>query len=173
MMSPLGEMFFAHRDDGERIDIDAVVLGEGVTIGGSGDVAVLRFRPLSESYTLGIESARVRDVENGELVAEFMDYSSGENTPLVFRLVGNAPNPFNPVTKIAYHVPHESEVTIRVYDVSGRVVTTLVDGVSEPGRHVAVWNGRNDQGEVVGSGIYFCSMEAPDFHESRKMTLLK
>jgi hypothetical protein len=52
-------------------------------------------------------------------------------------------------------------------------VTTLVDGVSEPGRHVAVWNGTNDQGEAVGSGVYFCSMEAPDFHESRKMTLLK
>ncbi|HYW68757.1 MAG TPA: FlgD immunoglobulin-like domain containing protein, partial [bacterium] len=173
MASPIGEMFFMHRDNGERVDIDAVVLGEGVTIGGSGDVAVLRFRALSGSYALDVESARVRDVENGELVAELVDYSPGEETPLFFRLVGNTPNPFNPMTKIAYHVPHESEVTIRVYDVSGRVVTTLVDGMSEPGRHVAVWNGRNDQGEAVGSGIYFCSMEAPDFHESTKMTLLK
>jgi flagellar hook assembly protein FlgD len=77
------------------------------------------------------------------------------------------------VTKIAYHVPRESEVTIRIYDVSGRVVRTLVDGVVEAGRHAAVWNGRNDAGESVGSGVYFCTMEAPDFHESRKMTLLK
>jgi hypothetical protein len=173
MVSPLGNVFFMHRDEGGRIDLDVVVLGEDVTIGGSGDVAVLTFRALSESYTLEVDDARVRDAGNGELVAKLGDFSSGEELPLRFRLVGNTPNPFNPITKIAYHVPHESEVSIRVYDVAGRIVTTLVDGVSDPGRHVAVWNGTNDHGDAVGSGIYFCSMEAPDFHESRKMTLLK
>jgi parallel beta-helix repeat protein len=173
MVSPLGEMFFMHRADGTGVELDAVVLGTGVTIGGSGDVAVLTFHALSENYTLEVESARLRDVDNTELEAKLGEFASGEELPLVFRLVGNTPNPFNPVTKIAYHVPHESDVTIRVYDVAGRVVTTLVDGVVEPGRHQAVWNGLNDQGETVSSGVYFCTMEAPDFHDNRKMTLLK
>ena len=79
----------------------------------------------------------------------------------------------NPVTTIGYHVPSESQVTIRVYDVTGRHVATLVDRVMEPGRHSVAWSGTNDHGESVGSGIYFCTMEAPDFHDSRKMTLLK
>jgi len=173
MVSPLGEVFFMHRDTGERLEFDVVVLGTGVTIGGSGDVALLTFRSLSESYSLEVESARVRDAGNGELVAKLGELASGEGTPQFFKLVGNTPNPFNPITKIAYNVPRESEVTVRVYDVSGRLVATLVDGVCEAGRHVAVWNGTNDRGESVGSGVYFCTMEAPDFHESRKMTLLK
>ncbi|MCK4510450.1 right-handed parallel beta-helix repeat-containing protein [bacterium] len=173
MVSPLGDVFFMHRADGTGVELDAVVLGTGVTIGGSGEVVVLTFHALSENYTLEVESARLRDVDNTELEAKLGDYGSGDELPLVFRLVGNTPNPFNPVTKIAYHVPHESEVTIRVYDVAGRAVTTLVDGVVDPGRHQTIWNGLNDQGETVGSGVYFCTMEAPDFHESRKMTLLK
>jgi hypothetical protein len=173
MVSPLGDVFFMYRAESARVELDAVVLGTGVSIGGSGDVAVLTFRALSESYALEVESARLRDVDNTDLEVELGELESSGELPLTFRLVGNAPNPFNPVTKIAYHVPHESKVTIRIYDVAGRCVTTLVDGVTEPGRHVAVWNGRNDQGEAVGSGIYFCTMVAPEFHESMKMTLLK
>jgi flagellar hook assembly protein FlgD len=91
----------------------------------------------------------------------------------VFGLCQNVPNPFNPVTEIAYHVPRESEVTIRLYDVAGRVVATLVDGVVKPGRHETVWHGTNGAGEPVGSGVYFCTMEAPGFHSTRKLTLLK
>jgi len=64
-------------------------------------------------------------------------------------------------------------VAIRIYDVSGRLVRTLVDQRVEPGRHEAVWNGRNDRGEPVGSGVYFCTMDADAFHGSHKMTLLK
>ena len=158
MSLPLGDVFFWSGAEEGRVLVDALVLGTDVTIGGCGNVAVLTFRVVGDGYSLEVESARIRNADNVELV---------------FRLVQNAPNPFNPVTKIAYHVPCDSEVTIRVFDVSGRAVRTLVDGVVEPGRHVAVWNGRNDAGESVGSGIYFCTMEAPDFHDSRKMTLLK
>ena len=173
MSSPLADVFFWNGTQESRVLVDALVLGTDVTIGGSGDVAMLTFRMIGEGYSLDMESARIRNADNVELDAKLGGFESGGNTPLVFRLVQNAPNPFNPVTKIAYHVPSESEVTIRVYDVSGRAVRTLVDGVVEPGRHAAVWNGTNDKGESVGSGIYFCTMEAPDFHDRRKMTLLK
>ena len=173
MSLPLADVFFWSGTEEGHVLVDALVLGTDVTIGGSGDVAVLTFRVVGNDYSLEVESARIRNADNVELDAKLGDCASGGEMPLVFRLVQNAPNPFNPVTKVAYHVPRKSEVTIRVYAVSGRVVTTLVDGVVEAGRHAAVWNGRNDAGESVGSGIYFCTMEAPDFHDSRKMTLLK
>jgi hypothetical protein len=128
---------------------------------------------LSESYELEVATARIRSVDNVELDAKLGDYASGGDIPTAFRLVGNSPNPFNPVTSVVYDVPRESEVSIRVYDVSGREVCTLVHGVVEPGVHEVVWDGRNDRGEYVGSGVYFCTMEAGSFHESSKMTLLK
>jgi len=173
MSLPLGDVFFWSGTEEGRVLVDALVLGTDVTIGGSGDVAVLTFRVVGGGYSLDVESARIRNADNAALEAKLGDIESGGEVPLVFRLVQNVPNPFNPVTKIAYHVPRESEVTVRVYDVTGRLVTTLVDGVVEPGRHAAIWNGTNDAGESVGSGVYFCTMEAPDFHDSRKMTLLK
>ncbi len=120
-----------------------------------------------------IESADLRGAKNRPLDADLEGCESRPELPTLCRLVQNVPNPFNPVTKVAYHVPSASRVTIRVFDVTGRLVTTLVDGVVEPGRHAAVWNGTNENGESVGSGVYFCTMETPDFHDSHKMTLLK
>jgi len=173
MSSPLGNVFFWHGCEDGRIQVDLVVLGTDVTAGGSGEVAVLTFAVLSEEYGVEIESADLRGAENQPLDADLESFESTPELLPMFHLLQNVPNPFNPVTKIGYHVPHESEVIIRVYDVAGRVVTMLVDGVVQPGRHQAIWNGLNDQGEAVGSGVYFCTMEAPDFRERRKITLLK
>jgi len=173
MSSPLGDVFFWHGCEDGRIQLDLVVLGTDVTAGGSGEVAVLTFAVLSDDYTVEIESADLRGAENRPLDADLEGFESSPELPMAFRFVQNVPNPFNPVTQIAYHVPYESAVSIRIYDVSGRLVRTLVDRVSEPGRHVAVWDGSTDSGVSVGSGVYFCTMEAPDFHESRKMMLLK
>jgi mannan endo-1,4-beta-mannosidase len=173
MSSPLGDVFFWHGCEDGRIQVDLVVLGTDVTAGGSGEVAVLTFVVLSDEYGVEIESADLRGAENRPLEVDLEGFESSPELPVMFRLVQNVPNPFNPVTKVAYHVPSESRVTIRVFEVTGRLVATLVDGVVEPGRHAAIWNGTNDAGESVGSGVYFCTMEAPDFHDSRKMTLLK
>ncbi|MCK4510158.1 T9SS type A sorting domain-containing protein, partial [bacterium] len=172
MNSPVADMFFWSKATNHSVQVDAAVLGTDVTIGGSGDVAVLTFQVLDETYSVEFTSAKLRGAGNEDLTAE-LEGLSPEGVPVAFKLVQNSPNPFNPVTKVAYHVPSESRVTIRVFDVTGRVVTTLVDGVVEAGRHAVVWNGTNDRGESVGSGIYFCTMETPDFHDSRKMTLLK
>jgi hypothetical protein len=173
MSSPLGDVFFWHGCEDGKVHMDLVVLGTDVTAGGSGEVAVLTFTVLSDDYTVEIESADLRGSGNLPLDADLEGFESSPELPMAFRFVQNVPNPFNPVTQIAYHVPYESAVSIRIYDVSGRLVRTLVDRVSEPGRHVAVWDGSTDSGASVGSGVYFCTMEAPDFHESRKMMLLK
>jgi flagellar hook assembly protein FlgD len=74
---------------------------------------------------------------------------------------------------VAYEVPQSSEVAIRVYDVAGKLVRTLVDGSVEPGRYAVTWDGTSDGGESVGSGVYFCVMDAPSYHATHKMMLLK
>jgi len=84
------------------------------------------------------------------------------------------PNPFNPTTTIRYVVP-EPGATVRldVYDLAGRHVRTLASGATAPGEHVAVWDGRDDAGRVVGSGVYFCRIEIGKYRVERKMVMLK
>ncbi len=173
MSSPLAPVFFWHGSDDSSVQIDLAVLGTDVTVGGSGEVAVMTFRALSDEYTLEFDSADLRGANNEALSASFEGIESRPETPASYRLVGNLPNPFNPMTKVAYQVPHESHVSIRVYDVSGRLVRTLLDNTIDPGHHEVAWDGRNDRGESVGSGVYFCTMEADAFHGSHKMMLLK
>ncbi len=173
MLSPLGRVFFWYGEDAGRALIDMAVLGTDVTLGGSGDVAVLSFRALADEYALDFASVRLRGAENDALAGEYAGIEAKPEVPTVFRLAQNSPNPFNPVTTIEYHVPNESPVSVRVHDVAGRLVRTLVDGPVEAGRHAVVWDGRNDSGEQVGSGVYFCSMEAADYRSARKMVLLK
>jgi Cu/Zn superoxide dismutase len=93
--------------------------------------------------------------------------------PLIGSLGQNYPNPFNPTTEINYRVSERVRVTLRVYDVSGALVTTLVDGVAEPGPASAVWNGRDATGRVAPSGVYFYRLAAGGQVETRKMVLLK
>jgi len=169
MSSPAAKTFLWAGDD----QIDLAILGTGVSIGGSGEVARLTFQTTSDESSVDFASATLRGVENELLDADLEGYDSTGDIPAVFKLAQNAPNPFNPMTTIAFNVPHESRVAIRVYDVTGRVVRTLVDGVTEPGRHAAVWDGRNDQRESCGSGVYFCVMETPEYRGSSKMMLLK
>ncbi len=173
MYSPLAPVFFWSGIGDGTVQVDLAVLGTGMTIGGSGEVAVLTFRPLAGGCSLAFLDAVLRGADNEDLTAELGGLDVKPEVPSVFRLVQNTPNPFNPVTTVAYDVPRDSEVSVRVYDVAGRLVRTLVDGVQDAGAHQIVWDGRSDRGESVGSGIYFCVMEAPGFRDSRKMTLLK
>jgi hypothetical protein len=84
------------------------------------------------------------------------------------------PNPFNPATTISYDLPEPATVSLQVFDVSGRLVRTLVQGETVPsGRHEVVWNGQDETGRSVGSGIYFYRLEAGDFAATRRMSLVK
>jgi len=173
MASPIAETFFWSGTDAGKVQVDLAVLGTGVTIGGSGEVAVLAFRALGSEYALGFDEALLRGVDNEDLTAELEGLESRPEVPTVFRLAQNAPNPFNPRTAVAYEVPQASALTIRVYDVTGRLVRTLVDGTVEPGRYSVEWDGTGTDGQSVGSGVYFCVMETPSYHATHKMMLLK
>jgi hypothetical protein len=103
--------------------------------------------------------------------------TTGSDDPAVpeaFALGQNVPNPFNPSTTIYYDVlDGGGEVSIRIFDVAGRLVRTLVEGHQAAGSKSVTWSGANDHGQSVSSGIYFYRMTAPGFTRTRKMVLLR
>ena len=88
--------------------------------------------------------------------------------PLQFALSNNFPNPFNPATTVEFQVPAFGRVSVKVYDLLGRVVATLVDGERAPGTYKIRWDA-----STMPSGVYFCRMTAGSFVSTRKMVLLK
>jgi hypothetical protein len=88
-------------------------------------------------------------------------------------LAQNEPNPFNPETTIRFTMPASGNVTINIYDAAGRLVRSLVDGVKDAGSHNVTWNGVDNHGSPVSSGVYFYRLTAGKFSETKKMTLLK
>jgi hypothetical protein len=93
--------------------------------------------------------------------------------PAVTRLVGNAPNPFNPRTVIAFDLARDGPVQLDLYDLRGRLVRRLADRVFIAGRHSVAWDGLGDSGEALASGLYFCRLRAGDGAQVHKMTLLR
>jgi hypothetical protein len=88
-------------------------------------------------------------------------------------LLPNAPNPFNPSTQMNLLLETASIVSWRIYNVSGQLVRTIENGRLEAGPHVRAWNGRDDAGRQVPSGVYMAVVDTPDFHESQKLVLIK
>jgi hypothetical protein len=93
--------------------------------------------------------------------------------PSHFELKGNYPNPFNPETIMMFQLPQQTPVTLKVYNILGQVVSTVVDDVLPAGSHSVKWDGTNDQGRDVASGVYFYRIKAGDFESTKKMTLLR
>jgi parallel beta-helix repeat protein len=118
---------------------------------------------------LGDESWYSREVTATPLVA-VPDLAA---VPTALRLEGNYPNPFNPQTNIAYSTPREGRVELDIYDVSGRRIAALVDGVQGPGRHFVLWNGRSEDGEEMASGVYFVRLQFAREVQSRKIVLVR
>ncbi|MFQ6104075.1 MAG: FlgD immunoglobulin-like domain containing protein [Candidatus Glassbacteria bacterium] len=89
----------------------------------------------------------------------------------------NYPNPFNPKTTITFDVPgelgDERQVRLTIYDVRGRKVKALVDSELEPGSHRVVWDGRNDSGQRVTSGVYLYTLRSEAKTYTRKMVMVK
>ena len=93
--------------------------------------------------------------------------------PAVARLNSNYPNPFNPTTTISFEMVQGGAVTIDIYNVKGQKVRSLVDGVYSAGSHSVVWNGQSDNGQNVGSGVYFYQMTSGDYTAVKRMVLMK
>ena len=177
--NPSLPLFFKSIVGESKVSISAAVLGEGLAFTGSGTIATLKFQtrtatPLRAKLT----RADIRDNANSSIIAPISPVGEPETitaqaNPSGYSISQNSPNPFNPDTKIAYGLPAATKVSIRIYNVMGQLVKSLVDEYQPAGTYEAIWNGTNDSGEKVASGIYFYRFETADFQKTVKMTMLK
>ena len=100
-------------------------------------------------------------------------WRDGSARQLRLLLGQNIPNPVSQGTTIHFQLNQTQPVTLRVYDVDGHLVRTLLAGPVQAGRHAVDWSGDNNQGLAVPSGVYFYSIQSNNFIETRRMTLMK
>jgi DNA-binding beta-propeller fold protein YncE len=126
-------------------------------------------------------NAVAKDSETGESEVETSEVAKSE-VVTSYELAQNYPNPFsppergfagNPSTTIRFALPEAVEVRLKIYDVAGQLVQTLVDGVVEAGRHQVIWDGTNQHGVQVASGVYFYQLRAGEFKQVQKMSLVR
>jgi len=141
----------------------------GVSPLSAGNVATIQFKlsdKAARANVVGSAMINENDMENLSSVEV-------KSVPNSFALDQNYPNPFNPTTTIKYQLAKQANVTLRIYSVTGQLVRTIVDGVQQPGYYSVTWNGLNNAGEQVASGVYFYRIEAGSFVSMKKMLLLK
>lgn len=124
--------------------------------------------------TMAFEADEILGEVQNPLVLNARSVWGGGKAPQVFSLAQNRPNPFSMSTGIAYDVPSDgSHVTIRIYDVMGRLVRTLVDRVEAQGKQEVTWDRLSDRGRPVRAGVYFYRMIAPGFDKARRMIVVR
>jgi hypothetical protein len=96
-----------------------------------------------------------------------------QETPDAFELFQNHPNPFNPETEISYDLPNDAHVTLTVFNIVGQKVKTLVDASQTAGHKSLRWDGKDDSGNRVSSGVYFYRIQAGECSQTRRMVLVK
>ena len=93
--------------------------------------------------------------------------------PEEYHLSQNFPNPFNPSTTIHYSLPKNNFVRLKIIDLEGREVKTLINSFQTKGKKSVIWNAKNNQGRPASSGMYFYLIESGEFSATKKMTLIK
>ena len=123
---------------------------------------------------------RVSSVDDAENMSDYSEIASAialgtdsELIPTEFALFQNYPNPFNPFTTIQFRVVDPVNVSLNIYDLSGKQIKTLVNSFKNAGKHQVVWDATNNLGQSVAAGMYIYTIQAGDFNQTRKMLLLK
>jgi hypothetical protein len=136
--------------------------------------------PTGESYLFSFVGEGYDTVEisaanqEGELMAVKQE-QEGSSLPIKHSLHQNFPNPFNPSTSIRYYVGGDCpvKVSLKIYNVAGQLVRTLLDDRKSPGEYQVIWDGNNESGQEVSSGMYFYKLQVSDYTETKKMVLLR
>lgn len=136
-----------------------------VTTGASIDIGVSGIYAFVADYFGGFYIIR------NDLPVAIADNTNYTSTNFV--LNQNYPNPFNPSTTIGFTLPKSSMIDLKIYNQLGQQVRTLIHSNRSAGDHLIEWDGRNDAGKLLSSGIYFCILQAGLFTETRKMMLLR
>ncbi|MFN8547526.1 MAG: FlgD immunoglobulin-like domain containing protein [Candidatus Eisenbacteria bacterium] len=167
--------------DEKGIAIDAAALGNGVTLHGSGEVAVLTFRVKQAGARPTLATSDLRDADNrfladrpaGADLAQDLTSSREATVTTALDVLTARPNPFQGTTEIAFSLAAAGPVELRIYDAGGRAVRTLLHGAMGAGSHALVWDGRTDDGIKVGPGVYFSALRTQDRELSRKLLLVR
>ena len=104
---------------------------------------------------------------------DYVQANGPEDASLVTELKGNYPNPFNPTTNIEFSLKKSDRVELVIYNIAGQKVKTLVSGEMKADTHRITWNGTDDRGNTVSSGIYFYKLQTTEYTKTRKMLMLK
>lgn len=150
--------------------------GDNVTpVGKQGSLVQLRFKLKGDATTVPIDIVTaLLFAEDEQLVPVRLPATFDlELPPQAFRLMQNSPNPFNPATTIAFELPQAADVDVAVYNLVGQRLRTLVSEQKAPGRYQVVWDGKDDSGRDVSSGVYFYRYHAGEFLASRRMLLIR
>jgi uncharacterized delta-60 repeat protein len=139
---------------------------QAVAVDDSGNVYVT-------GYGLGSGTEDFCTIKYVQTPSEVKDETGDRERPTDFDLSQNYPNPFNPTTKIEFTLAKSGFVTLHVYDVLGRKVKSLISEELSAGYKSVIWDGKNDDGKEVASGVYFYQLKVGDFSEPKKMLLLK
>jgi len=168
-------LFIKYTDKAGEIRIaNAVVNGSAVT--GEGEIVTLTFKVLREfedNAQFEIAQGLVVDPEQLANPVVTLGTLNVETTPTEFALLQNFPNPFNPETTLKYNLAEGANVSLRIYNIVGQVVRTLVSERQAAGRYQVKWNGTDDRGAAVSSGIYFYELVAGKFRDANRLMLLK
>lgn len=164
-----GNVFMGKIHDTNAITIDAAVLGAGLTFSHGGVIAELRFTKLAEGAMPELTAAELRNPAN-QSVGSFVAIEPGtpDVSPARF-VLGARPNPFRASTQIVLELPSSTTGSLRVYDVNGRLVSTLADGQFAAGSHVATWDGRATDGGRVAAGVYFYTFQGESQVVTKKL----
>ncbi|MCX6134759.1 MAG: YCF48-related protein [Ignavibacteriales bacterium] len=126
-----------------------------------------------EGWVVG-DSGKILKTTNGGGSIQVSGITDRDNdVPQAFSLSQNYPNPFNPTTVISYELPANSFVTLKIYDLLGREIATVVNEMGTPGVYTARWDGKSDRGESLSSGVYLYELRAGTSVMTRKMVLLR
>jgi hypothetical protein len=128
----------------------------------------------------GLYCYNITAIYDGDCESEFSDDAwvtvvGSDNIliPVRTELTGNYPNPFNPETKIKFALKETGDVSIKIYNIKGALVRALVDGEMNAAYHEIIWDGKDNTGKQVGSGVYFYKMKAEKYTATKKMILMK
>jgi hypothetical protein len=136
----------------------------------SGEQILIRFRLFADGFVTGWGWV----IDNLEIQQSgIVNIGAPGEIAETYQLSQNYPNPFNPTTRINFRIAARNKVKLIVYNTLGQKVRTLVNSELEAGSYKAIWNGRNERGAAVASGIYVYRLEAGDFRDVRKMMFLK
>jgi hypothetical protein len=144
------------------------IAAAGTTPLASGDIASIMVH-------LKSKESRVSFSTDAMLNENFQSIGSVEVAaiPTVYALDQNYPNPFNPSTTIRYQIPTDASVNLIIYNVQGQKIRTLISSEQKAGYYNVVWDGRNEAGQTVATGLYLYRVQAGSFVATQKMLMLK